>query len=98
MGKSLLTEFINNYNCGYENFEFAEISRNAKLTLYLSVFKLYSVSFSLYSMMKRTAFFVKYNTTNEIFKPKSILLHKRYRKPKGQPRINNLKTLITLGT
>lgn len=73
MDKCLLTEFINNYNCGNENFEFAEISRNAKLTLYLSVFKLYSVSFALYSMMKRTAFLLsiiqqmKYLSPNQYF-------------------------------
>jgi hypothetical protein len=62
MGKSLLTELINNYNWEYENFEFAEISflwrkviincRNVILTLYLNVFKLYSVPFAPYSMMK----------------------------------------------
>jgi hypothetical protein len=108
MGKSLLTELINNYNWEYENFEFAEISflwrkviincRNVILTLYLNVFKLYSVPFAPYSMMKEQIFLLLSMIQKEIVKPKSILLHKRYRKPKGQARMNNPKTLVTFGT
>ena len=47
---------------------------------------------------ERTDFFLLSMIQKKICKPKSILLHKRYRKPKGQARMNNPKTLVTLGT
>jgi hypothetical protein len=48
--------------------------------------------------MKEQIFLLLSMIQKEIVKPKSILLHKRYRKPKGQARMNNPKTLVTFGT